>query len=164
MVSRMALAGAGVEGDGARRVRKGGWMTLVRWSPFLELDSMERKMRRLLDEVGVAPIPLPAADVYETEGEFVFELEVPGFEEKELSVEVSDHTLTVKGERTETKEEKEKTFRLQERLWRSFERRFELPAEADTGRLAADFAKGVIKVHAPKAKLETPRKIAIAKK
>ena len=137
-------------------------MTLVRWNPFFELDSMERRMRRLLDEVGVAPIPLPAADVYETEGEFIFELEVPGFEEKELSVEVSDHTLAVKGERTETKDENKKTFRLQERLSKSFERRFELPAEADTGKLAADFGKGVIKVHAPKTKVETPRKIAIA--
>lgn len=139
-------------------------MTLMRRNPLQELDAMERRMRRIFDEAGIAPAPLPAADVYETEGEWVFELEVPGFEEKQLTVEVSDHTLTVKGERLERREEKGKTFRVQERLAKEFERRFELPAEAETGKLAADFKDGVLTVHAPKAKAATPRKIAIAPK
>jgi HSP20 family protein len=139
-------------------------MTLVRWNPLQELDAMERRMRRIFDEAGIAPAPLPAADVYETEGEWIFELEVPGFEEKQLTVEVGDHTLTVKGERLEKKEEKGKTFRLQERLAKEFERRFELPPEAETGKLAAEFKDGVLTVHAPKAKAATPRKIAIAPK
>ena len=125
-------------------------MQLVRWNPFLELDTIERRMRRALDEAGIAPAPLPAADVYETEGEFVFELEVPGFDEKQLSVEVGDHTLAVKGERTEEKEEKGKTFQRRERLASQFERCFELPAEADTAKLHADFGAGVLTVHAPK--------------
>ncbi|MEX0675164.1 MAG: hypothetical protein WD067_10345, partial [Gaiellaceae bacterium] len=60
--------------------------TLVRWNPFQELDTLERRMRRTLDELGLAPATLPAADVYETEGEYVFEVEAPGFEEKELTV------------------------------------------------------------------------------
>lgn len=136
-------------------------MTLVRWNPFQELDTIERRMRRMLDEVGIVPAALPAADVYETEGEYVFELEVPGFEEKELAVEVSDHTLCVKGTRTETKEEKAKTFRLQERLAKAFERRFELPSEADAQKIDADFAKGLLTVHAPKKKTAKPRKVTI---
>ena len=51
--------------------------TIVRWTPFRELDSIERRMRRILEEVGFAPGLLPAADVYETAGELVIELEVP---------------------------------------------------------------------------------------
>jgi hypothetical protein len=54
---------------------------------------MERQMRRLSVDVGLAPALLPAADVYETAGEFVIELEVPGYEEKELGIEVTDHTV-----------------------------------------------------------------------
>ena len=137
-------------------------MQLVRWNPSQELDVMERRMRRLFDEAGIIPAPLPAADVYETPGEYVLELEVPGFDEKELAIEVSDHTLTVKGERAEEKEEEGKTFRLQERLAKQFERRFELPAEADSGRVAADFKAGVLTVHAPKAKTSEPHKVEIA--
>ena len=76
-------------------------MTIVKWTPFTELDSMERRMRRLFEEIGFAPGLAPAADVYETDEEFVVELEVPGYEEKELSIEVSDHTLAIKGSRRE---------------------------------------------------------------
>jgi HSP20 family protein len=136
-------------------------MQLVRWNPFQELDAMERRMRRVFDEAGITPAPLPAADVYETDAEYIFEVEVPGFEEKKLSVEVVDHTLTVKGERAEEKEEKGKTFRLQERLAKQFERRFELPPEADSARIAADFRAGVLTVHAPKTKAAKPRNVAI---
>ena len=137
--------------------------TLVRWNPFQELDAMERRMRRMFGDFGLVPVT-PAADVYETEKEFIFEVEAPGFEEKELTIEVTNHTLLVKGEQTEEKEKKEKTFRLHERLERTFERRFELPPEAEPAKIAAEFAKGVLTIHAPKAKIAEPRKIAIGKK
>jgi HSP20 family protein len=105
---------------------------------------------------------VPAADVYETEGEYVYELEVPGFVEKELAVEVTDHTLMVKGTRTVEKEETQRSFRLHERLAKEFERRFELPMEADTETISAKFANGVLELHAPKVRTTEPRKIAIS--
>ena len=74
--------------------------TIVKWAPFQDFDVFERRMRRMLEGWGVAPAPLPAADVYETEKELVVELDVPGYEEKELVLEVTDHTLTITGERT----------------------------------------------------------------
>jgi HSP20 family protein len=146
-------------------IAKGGEVmpAMVKWSPFQELDSMERRIRRMFEEVGFAPTLLPAADIYETDDEFVVQLDVPGFEEKELEIEVSDHQLTVKGERTEAKERKEKAFRLRERLEREFERRFELPAEADTKQVKAKFEKGVLEVHAPKLAVSEPKKIEITK-
>jgi HSP20 family protein len=149
-----------VAGRAALRSRKEVPMTIVRWSPFQDLDTMERRMRRVFDQIGVVPA-WPAADVYESNGEYIYELEVPGFAEKELAVEVRDHTLTVKGEKIEKTEEKEKTFYLNERLTRSFERRFELPAEAKADKVVADFDHGVLVVHAPKAAEVAPKKIAI---
>jgi HSP20 family protein len=137
-------------------------MAIVKWSPFRELDLMERRMRRFLEEAGWAPGVVPAADVYETKDEYVVELEVPGFEEKDLAVEAFDHTVLVKGARAEvaTKEE-EKIFRLRERLEREFERTFALPPEADTARLKAVFEHGILEVHAPKTPEAKPRTIAI---
>ncbi len=137
--------------------------TLVRWTPFRELDLMERRMRRMFEDVGVAPAAMPAVDIYETPEELVVELEVPGYEEKDLGLEVTDHTLIVRGEVKEVKEEKEKTFLLHERLERTFERRFQLPVDADTGKLAATFKKGVLEIHAPKVGEAKPRPIAIGK-
>jgi HSP20 family protein len=138
--------------------------TLVKWSPFRELDLMERRMRRMLDDVGLAPAVLPAVDVYETEDEFVLELEVPGYEEKELTIEAFDHTVAIAGERSEVAERPDKVFRLHERLEKHFERRFELPPEADTKHLKAVFENGVLEVHAPKSPQVKPRKIAIGKR
>jgi HSP20 family protein len=156
---RAARAGTRIE------VQKGGAMALVRWNPIQELDTIERRMRRFFDDVGFTPAPLPAADLYETDQEFVVEVEVPGFEEKQLAVEVSDHTLVVKGERVEEKEEeKGKTFRLQERLARQFERRFELPTSVVVDKLDAAFKDGVLTVHAPKTERATPHKVEILAK
>jgi HSP20 family protein len=137
--------------------------TTRKWSPFGELDSMERRVRRMFEEIGFAPTLVPAADIFETDDEFVVELEVPGYEEKELGIEVSNHVLTVKGERKEAKEQEEKAFRLHERLEREFERRFELPAEADTKNIQAKFEKGVLEVHAPKLAISKPQKVEITK-
>ena len=64
---------------------------LVRPPAFLELDSMERRLRRMLEGIGFVPTLIPAADLYETEKQWVVELEVPGYEEKELTIEISDH-------------------------------------------------------------------------
>lgn len=135
--------------------------TLDKWTPLHELELMERRMRNLFNTAGVLPAPLPAADVYETDDEFVVELEAPGFEQKELAVEVTDHTLTIKGARSETTDETEKSFRFHERLERGFERSFPLPVAADAEHVKARFEKGLIEVRAPKLKAAKPRKIPI---
>lgn len=139
-------------------------MILTRWTPFQELEMFDRRTRRLFDELGFTRTVIPAVDVFERKGEYVYELEVPGFEEKELDIEVSDHVLTVTGERLEEKEEKDKTFLLHERLARTFERRFELPPEADTMKVKAEFKTGILAVHAPKTKVLEPKKVEIARK
>jgi HSP20 family protein len=144
---------------------KGGETMIAtrRWSPFGEFDSIERRMRRMFEEAGFAPALVPAADIYETDDEFVVQLDVPGYDEKELGIEVSDHVLIVRGERSEATEKVEKAFRLHERLEREFERRFELPFEADTKHVQAKFGKGVLELHAPKLAISKPQKIEIVK-
>jgi HSP20 family molecular chaperone IbpA len=54
-------------------------------------------------------------------------------------------------------EEKEKSFRLHERLEREFERTFVLPVEVDTDHVTAKFGKGVLEVHAPKLSVPEAR-------
>ncbi len=135
--------------------------TLVKWAPFSDLDVIERRMRRMLEDFGVAAAPLPAADMYETDEELIVALDVPGFEEKELALEVLDHTLTIKGERTAETEEKRKSYYLQERIEKHFERRFTLPPEVDTEHIDATFHTGVLEVHIPKIEPVKARKIEI---
>lgn len=140
---------------------------LVKQPLLPEFDAMERRFRRMFEGMPMMsafmPSATPAADVYETPEEYIVEIEVPGYDEKELGIEVSDHTLTIKGAREETKEEAKKTFRLHERLERSFERTFVLPSGTDGEHVRAQFAKGVLKVYAPKLSTTKPRTVAISK-
>jgi HSP20 family protein len=129
--------------------------TLVRWDPFRELDLMGRTMRSF----GMPTVP--AADVYETDDEYVVELEVPGYEENELAIEVLDHMLTIKGEHLVTTDETEKTYRLHERLEQEFERRFELPSNVDVDKVTATFKAGLLELHARKAEVAMPKKITV---
>ena len=135
-----------------------------RWTPIRELDRMERRMRRLFEDVGVFPSVLPASDILEASDEYIVELEVPGFAEEELDVEVTDHTLVVKGAREETIEKQEKDVLLHERLEREFERRFVLPDIADSEHVTATIEKGVLTLHVPKADDAKARKVRIGKK
>ena len=139
-------------------------MAMAPLIPFRELDSIERRARRIFDAWGLVPMLVPAADVYETADELVVELEVPGFDEKDLDVEVTDHVLTVKGTRNERKDEEGKTFRLHERLDREFLRCFELPPEADTTKVKAVFTKGVLELHTPKTIEAKAHRVPIAAK
>lgn len=137
-------------------------VTLDRWTPLRELDRMERRMRRILEDRGLFPFEVPATDVYETDHDYVVELEVPGFEQGELAVEVSDHTLVVKGEHEEDAEKAGRELLLHERLERRFERRFELPLEVDAEKVVAACDNGVLTLHVPKtASKEKPRKVTI---
>jgi HSP20 family protein len=111
--------------------------TLVKWAPFGDLDLVERRMRRMLEDFGVAPAQVPAADVMETDKELIVKLDAPGFDEKELSLEVSDHMLTIKGERARETEEKEKTFYLHERI----ENQLRLPHQGKGGTLSGSPAQ-----------------------
>lgn len=129
-------------------------VTLERWTPLRELDRMERRMRRLFEDRGLFAVEAPATDVYETESEYVVELEVPGFDRSELTVEVSDHTLVVKGEHEEDTEKASRELLLHERLERRFERRFDLPRDVDADRVAAACDKGVLTLHVPKTGVE----------
>ena len=134
---------------------------LERWTPFRDLDLMDQRMRRLFPTL-MPPIT-PAADIIETKDEIVFELEVPGYEEKELDVEVDDHMLTVAGRREAEKESTDKAVRLHERLESAFERSFQLPLEADSEHLKASYDKGILTLRVPKTARPKPLKVPISK-
>jgi len=93
----------------------------------------------------------PAVDVAETDKEFQITAELPGIDEKNLDVTVSGGVLTIKGEKREEKEEKDKNYYLSERRYGSFQRSFQLPDGVDQDKIAANFDKGLLRVTLPKS-------------
>jgi HSP20 family protein len=102
-----------------------------------------------------------AVDMYQTDDEFVLELEAPGYEEKDITIDLSNNILTISGEHKLEKDIMERSYLLQERSFISFSRQFEIPKTVDTEKLIASFKKGVLKLKAPNSRVDQSRKIEI---
>jgi HSP20 family protein len=121
---------------------RGGWHLPFRRSAF----DLEPFWRRDGGSSAVAP----AADVVERNDAYEIAIELPGMEEKDIEVSLSDGVLTICGERQGGKEEKTAEYCLRERHFGAFERSFSLPDGVDPSRIEARFAKGILTVALPK--------------
>jgi HSP20 family protein len=92
----------------------------------------------------------PAVDVVEKEKEYEITAELPGMDEKNIELKLSNGMLTLKGEKKEEKEEREKDYYMSERRYGSFVRSFQVPEGVDTAKIEAAFSKGVLTVKLPK--------------
>jgi len=107
--------------------------------------------------------PVPAIDVNEGKKDFTVTAELPGLEEKDIEVTVTDHLLTIKGEKSYEKDEKAKDHHVSERAYGSFQRSFTMPEGVDAAKIEASLNKGVLTVTLPKtAEAQKPaKKIAV---
>ncbi len=92
----------------------------------------------------------PAVDVVEKEKAYEITAELPGMDEKNIEVKLAKGGVTIRGEKQEEKEEKNKDYYLHERSFGSFERRFAVPEGVDTDKIEASFRNGVLTVILPK--------------
>jgi HSP20 family protein len=79
----------------------------------------------------------------------------------DISVEIENGTLTLKGERRFEKEEKEVGYHRLERSYGSFARYFSVPDTVEADKVKADYKKGVLTVTLPKKELAKPRTIKV---
>jgi HSP20 family protein len=95
---------------------------------------------------------VPALDVEDRDGEIVVRAELPGMDEKDVDVRLSDGTLTISGEKRETEERggEEANYYVSERRFGSFQRSLPLPEGIAHDRVEATFSKGVLTVTLPK--------------
>ena len=107
----------------------------------------------------------PAVDIAEKDKEYEITAELPGMDEKNIDVKFADGILTIKGEKTEEKEEKKKDYYLSERRFGSFQRSFQVPDGVDADKIDASFKNGVLTVILPKSAQaqKSEKKIAIKK-
>jgi len=108
-------------------------------------------------------MPSPAIDIVEDAKGYRLTAELPGMAEKDVELIVSGDSLTLKGEKKQETERKEKNYSLSERSYGSFERTFTLPEGVDRDKISADFGKGVLTVTLPKtpAAVAEPKKIEV---
>jgi HSP20 family protein len=134
--------------------------------------SLQREINRLFDDAfrGFG-LPGPAAeagprlamDVKETDQALEVTADLPGVDEKDIEVTVSDGTLVVRAEKKAERESKDADYHLLERSYGSFYRALPLPFAVDADKVAAVFDKGVLKLTLPKPPeaAARPKKIEI---
>lgn len=142
------------------------------WAPF---EGLRREIDRLFEDFRPFDWGLPerlhraawriapAIDLVEKDKEYEVTVELPGIDEKNIEVRLSNRTLTIKGEKSEDTEKHGNDYHLSERRYGSFERSIELPEGVDADRIEASFAKGVLTLKLPKTEeaRKMEKKIAI---
>lgn len=126
--------------------------------------SLQRQMNSLFDDFfsgfDVAPRGfmagglggfMPSVDVKESDKEFSIRAELPGVDEKDIDVTVTNDSVTIKGEKKEEKEDKGKNYYYMERSYGSFNRVIPLATEAEAGKAEASFKNGVLNITIPKS-------------
>ena len=93
---------------------------------------------------------MPAVDISEKDKSFEITAELPGMDQKNIEIKLSNGNLIIKGEKKEDKEEKRKGYHLSERHYGAFERMFNLPKGVDVDKIEASFSKGVLSISLPK--------------
>ena len=94
---------------------------------------------------------VPAVDVTQTDKGYEITAELPGMEDKDVEVKLANGVLTIRGEKRDEKEEKQKDYYLRERSFGSFERSFQVPENIDSDKISAGFKKGVLTIMLPQS-------------
>ena len=103
----------------------------------------------------------PRADVLEADDRIEIHAEIPGVNQEEITVSVTNNVLTLKGEKRQEDDGESGTFHRTERVYGSFDRSFTLPDNLQTDNIKAIFKDGVLMVSIPKVAEVQPKEINI---
>jgi HSP20 family protein len=95
----------------------------------------------------------PSLDLGATDKEYIVTVELPGVDEQDVTLEIVNDNLIIRGEKKQEREEKEKNYYRMERSYGSFERVLSLPEDADQDNAKATYKKGVLTVTLPRKAL-----------
>jgi HSP20 family protein len=135
------------------------------------MSALQERMNRLFSDVRAqAPVRggeivqgawIPAVDIFETNEAIVLKAELPGITAQDISVEVKDNTLTLKGEKKFEKEVKEENYHRVERSYGSFQRAFTLPGTILQEKVKAEFKDGILEITLPKVEEAKPKQVKV---
>ena len=117
-----------------------GWLNPAQW----EMPSWARPSRPFFSH------RMPAIDMVDREDELVVNVEVPGVRKEDLSISVTDSTLTVRGKTERREEEKREDYFYHELSCGEFTRTLRLPAGIDSKKVEANLKDGMLEIRLPK--------------
>jgi len=146
-------------------------MTTVKWDPFRNVAALQDRINRMFEDSFSQASGSedemssygwrPSVDIYEVEAGIVIKADLPGVKKEDVSVEVKDNILTLKGMRTQDADSGDECYFCQERNFGQFQRTFTLQYNVAPEKIKASFKNGVLKVTVPEPEEEQPRKIRV---
>ena len=140
-------------------------LSMTRWNPLTELNSLHREMDRVFGRYygpeGATPRPAwtPATEITSDKEGWTLRMALPGVEPKEVDIDLHGSSLTISGERASAT--RDGGHRVSELGYGRFERSFTLPSNVDAEKVAARYANGMLELTLPLAETAKPRRIAI---
>jgi HSP20 family protein len=143
-------------------------MALIRQNPWSTLPTLQNRINRAFDdmfpevreEMGTLGWR-PMVDTYEKDDALVIQAELPGVKKEDISLDIDNRVLTIRGERRYEDDVNQKDYHRQERFYGKFQRSFTLPDNVDPNRVDANYSDGVLKVTLPKTEESQTKKIEI---
>ena len=130
---------------------------LVRYNPWKEIDTLERRFNRLFDDF--VPTNLkdlhhsfktPAAEISETDDAIHLKLELPGIEAKDLDIQVTEDAVSISGERKSATKSEENGNTRSEFFYGKFQRVIPLSTRVQNTNVTADYKDGILNLTLPK--------------
>jgi HSP20 family protein len=145
-------------------------MELVRWNPLKEMSLLRNHFSNFLSdpffpaetarEEGSRNV-WPAVDIFEKDDKMFIKAELPGMDRKDISLDIQNGVLTLRGERKYENEVKEENFYCKEMSRGTFVRSFTLPGDVDADRIKAEFKDGILTVEVPSPETRKPKQITV---
>lgn len=143
-------------------------MALVRWEPFREIETLQRQMNRLFEDItpatreaGDGSAFIPPAEMDETPDAIHLKLEVPGMEAEDLDVQVSADSVAIRGERKTEMRTEEKGMTRTEFRYGTFQRVIPLPSRVQNNNTQAEYKNGILRLTLPKAEEEKNKVVKV---
>lgn len=146
-------------------------MAIIRWDPFQDVSALQDRINRLFDDAFPRNdcrdddmslcVWRPPVDIYETDGTLILKAELPGVSKADVTVEVKDNILTLKGERADDPNIHQDSYLRRERSFGAFSRSFNLQHNINPEMIRAKFKDGVLEVIIPKPEEERPNQITV---
>lgn len=140
-------------------------MAIVRYTPWAEMNSLQRQLNRIFDDV-LTPATfaefgnyskVPAVELTETDNALVLKLEVPGIDASDINIETTAKSISIFGERkSEAKDRTRTEFR-----YGSFQRVIPLPVRIENTEVTAEYKNGILYLTLPKAEAETNKAVKV---
>jgi HSP20 family protein len=126
-----------------------------------EIQAREKmEMKASAEGTRDVPMFIPAVDIYESENALVLVADMPGVGSDNVSIDIQDNQLTLRGAIQMETGEKERTL-VQEYGVGDYFREFTLGRTIDQSKIEASMKDGVLTLTLPKADIVKPRKITV---